>query len=231
MILSKTTGLSTFSSPRNQRRGDRRPRVLEHMVDTVLYFEGIGHPIEFSAVKNRFGSTNEIGVFEMKEGGLKKFPTRLNFSRRTPHRCPRLRGHLQSRRNPADPRRLQALVSPTSYGMPRRTAIGFDPNRSLSSSPSWKRRSGESGQQDIFVNVAGGVKVDEPAVDLGVVCAVASSYLDKPIHQKPWSSGKSALPAKYGNSPGGSAHQGGFQAGLPAMSFTSEQSDAPIPKV
>jgi DNA repair protein RadA/Sms len=189
MVLSKTTGLSTFLIGHVTKEGAiAGPRVLEHMVDTVLYFEGDrGHPYRIlRAVKNRFGSTNEIGVFEMKEGGLEEVanPSELFLAER-PIDVPGsvVISSLEGTRPILV--ELQALVSPTSYGMPRRTAIGVDPNRvSLLVAVLEKKVGLNLAQQDIFVNVAGGVRVDEPAVDLGVVCAVASSYLDKPIPSK-----------------------------------------------
>jgi DNA repair protein RadA/Sms len=189
MVLSKTTGLSTFLIGHVTKEGAiAGPRVLEHMVDTVLYFEGDrGHPYRIlRAVKNRFGSTNEIGVFEMKEGGLEEVsnPSELFLAER-PIDVPGsvVVSSLEGTRPILV--ELQALVSPSSYGMPRRTAIGVDPNRvSLLVAVLEKKVGLNLAQQDIFVNVAGGVRVDEPAVDLGIVSAVASSYLDKPIPSK-----------------------------------------------
>ena len=189
MILSKTTGLSTFLIGHVTKEGAiAGPRVLEHMVDTVLYFEGDrGHPYRIlRAVKNRFGSTNEIGVFEMKDGGLAEVvnPSELFLAER-PINVPGsvVISSIEGSRPILV--ELQALVSPTSYGMPRRTSIGVDSNRvSLLVAVLEKKVGMNLAQQDIFVNVAGGVRVDEPAADLGVVAAVASSFLDKPIPPK-----------------------------------------------
>ncbi len=189
MLLSKSTNVSTFLIGHVTKEGAiAGPRVLEHMVDTVLYFEGDrGHPYRIlRAVKNRFGSTNEIGVFEMKDGGLEEVanPSELFLAER-PINVPGsvVISSLEGSRPILV--ELQALVSPTSYGMPRRTAIGVDPNRvSLLVAVLEKKVGISLAQQDIFVNVAGGVRVDEPAVDLGVVSAVASSSLDKPIPSK-----------------------------------------------
>jgi DNA repair protein RadA/Sms len=189
MLLSKSTGLSTFLIGHVTKEGAiAGPRVLEHIVDTVLYFEGDrGHPYRIlRAVKNRFGSTNEIGVFEMKDGGLEEVanPSELFLAER-PIDVPGsvVISSLEGSRPILV--ELQALVSPTSYGMPRRTAIGVDPNRvSLLVAVLEKKVGMNLAQQDIFVNVAGGVRVEEPAVDLGVVSAVASSFLDKPIPSK-----------------------------------------------
>lgn len=186
MFHAKSTGLATFIIGHVTKEGAiAGPRVLEHMVDTVLYFEGDrGHPYRIlRAVKNRFGSTNEIGVFEMKEGGLAEVanPSALFLAER-PIDVPGsvVISCLEGSRPVLV--ELQALVSPTSYGMPRRTAIGVDANRlSLLVAVLEKKVGMNLGQQDIFVNVAGGVHVEEPAVDLGLISAVASSFLDKPI--------------------------------------------------
>jgi DNA repair protein RadA/Sms len=137
-------------------------------------------------VKNRFGSTNEIGVFEMKDGGLEEVanPSELFLAER-PIDVPGsvVISSLEGTRPILV--ELQALVTPSSYGMPRRTAIGVDPNRvSLLVAVLEKKVGMTLANQDIFVNVAGGVRVEEPAVDLGVVSAVASSFLDKPIPAK-----------------------------------------------
>ena len=189
MVLSKSTGLSTFLIGHVTKEGAiAGPRVLEHIVDTVLYFEGDrGHPYRIlRAVKNRFGSTNEIGVFEMKDGGLEEVanPSELFLAER-PINVPGsvVISSLEGSRPILV--ELQALVSPSSYGMPRRTAIGVDPNRvSLLVAVLEKKVGMNLAQQDIFVNVAGGVRVDEPAADLGVISAVASSFVDKPIPSK-----------------------------------------------
>ena len=186
MVLSKSTGLSTFLIGHVTKEGAiAGPRVLEHIVDTVLYFEGDrGHPYRIlRAVKNRFGSTNEIGVFEMKDGGLEEVanPSELFLAER-PIDVPGsvVISSLEGTRPILV--ELQALVSPSSYGMPRRTAIGVDPNRvSLLVAVLEKKVGMNLAQQDIFVNVAGGVRIDEPAADLGVISAVASSFVDRPI--------------------------------------------------
>jgi DNA repair protein RadA/Sms len=189
MVLSKSANVSTFLIGHVTKEGAiAGPRVLEHIVDTVLYFEGDrGHPYRIlRAVKNRFGSTNEIGVFEMKDGGLEEVanPSELFLAER-PINVPGsvVISSLEGTRPILV--ELQALVTSTSYGMPRRTAIGVDPNRvSLLVAVLEKKVGLTLANQDIFVNVAGGVRVDEPAVDLGVVSAVASSFLDKPIASK-----------------------------------------------
>jgi len=161
------------------------PRVLEHIVDVVLYLEG--EP--FSAyrllrcVKNRFGSTNEVGIFEMKSEGLVEVdnPSRAFLSRRGSEAVgsvvvPTLEG---SRPLLVE---IQALTNPTSFGLPRRTANGVDFNRLLLVAAVLARRVGlKLGNQDIMVNVAGGLKVGEPAADLGVALAIASSFRDMEV--------------------------------------------------
>jgi len=156
------------------------PRVLEHIVDVVLYLEG--EP--FSAyrllrgVKNRFGSTNEIGVFEMKEQGLVEVdnPSQAFISQRGAEAVgsavvPTLEG---SRPLLVE---IQALTNPTSFGLPRRTANGVDYNRLLLIAAVIAKRVGlKLGNQDIMVNVAGGLKIGEPAADLGIALAIASSF-------------------------------------------------------
>lgn len=161
------------------------PRVLEHMVDTVLYFEGErGHAYRIlRAVKNRFGSTNEIGVFEMKDSGLTevKDPSRLFLAERPINVpgsvvVPSLEG---SRPILVE---LQALVSQTNFGVPRRTAMGVDPNRVSLLVAVLEKKAGLSLiNQDLFLNVAGGMRIDEPAIDLGIAAALAGSFLDRPI--------------------------------------------------
>ncbi len=189
MVLSKSTGLATFLIGHVTKEGAiAGPRVLEHMVDTVLYFEGDrGHPYRIlRAVKNRFGSTNEIGVFEMKDGGLEEVanPSQLFLAER-PIDVPGSVVIASVEGSRPILVELQALVSPSSYGMPRRTAMGVDPNRvSLLVAVLEKKVGLNLAQQDIFVNIAGGVRVEEPAVDLGVISAVASSFLNKAIPSK-----------------------------------------------
>lgn len=161
------------------------PKILEHLVDTVLYFEGdASHTFRIiRAIKNRYGSTNEIGVFEMKETGLSQVgnPSRIFLEERPENASgsiviPCLEGTRPLLLE------IQALVCPSPFGMPRRTAIGVDHNRiSLLVAVIAKRMGIEMGDQDIFVNVAGGLKVDEPAADLGIVAAMISSFLNRPV--------------------------------------------------
>lgn len=161
------------------------PRVLEHMVDTVLYFEGDrGHSFRvLRAVKNRFGSTNEIGVFEMKEQGLQPVenPSALFLAER-PVEVPGSVVVAAMEGTRPILVELQALVSPTALGTPRRTTLGLDHNRVAVLVAILEKKMGlHLAGHDIFANVAGGVRLDEPAADLGAVLAVASSFVDRPI--------------------------------------------------
>lgn len=161
------------------------PKVLEHMVDTVLYIEGeANHAFRIlRAVKNRFGSTNEIGVFEMKDSGLVEVasPSEFFLSGRTqPSSGSVVMAGLEGSRPILV--ELQALVVSTPFAFPRRTAQGVDPNRvSLLVAVMEKRLGIRLINHDIFLNIAGGIKVDEPGVDLGVISAIASSSRDKLI--------------------------------------------------
>ena len=186
MQVAKGDGIPTFIVGHVTKDGSiAGPRMLEHMVDTVLYFEGDpGHPYRIlRAVKNRFGSTNEIGVFSMGEAGLAEVtnPSELFLAERPEGAAgsavvPALEG---SRPILVE---LQALVSGSSYGTPRRTTMGIDHNRvSLLVAVLEKKVGLSLLAQDIFLNVAGGVRLAEPAVDLGVMAALASSHLNKPI--------------------------------------------------
>ncbi|CAD7781148.1 DNA repair protein RadA [Candidatus Methanoperedenaceae archaeon GB50] len=155
------------------------------MVDTVLYFEGEkGHPHRIlCAVKNRFGSTNEIGVFEMQEYGLVEVnnPSELFLAERPVNTSGSVIVPILEGSRPILIE-LQALTSPSFLAMPRRTSIGVDPYRlNLLVAILEKKVGLNLGQQDIFFNVAGGVKIEEPAADLGIVTAIASSFLNKPI--------------------------------------------------
>ncbi len=161
------------------------PKVLEHMVDTVLYFEGDrGHVFRIlRSVKNRYGSTNEIGVFEMKDTGLAEVgnPSRIFLEERPQNVSGSVVIACLEGTRPLLVE-IQALVSQSPLGMPRRTAVGVEHNRiSLLVAVLGKRLGMELGDQDIFVNVAGGLKVDEPAADLGIISAMMSSFLDRPV--------------------------------------------------
>ncbi|RJQ49430.1 MAG: DNA repair protein RadA [Nitrospiraceae bacterium] len=161
------------------------PKVLEHIVDTVLYFEGDkGHPFRIlRAVKNRFGSTNEIGVFEMQESGLKEVdnPSQLFLSER-PLNVPGSVVTVSLEGTRPLLVEIQALVSATNFGVPRRTALGVDYNRiNLLIAVLDKRLGMHLGGMDIFVNVVGGLRIDEPAIDLGIIAAIASSFKNSVI--------------------------------------------------
>jgi DNA repair protein RadA/Sms len=186
MMLAKGSGIPVFIVGHVTKDGSiAGPRVLEHMVDTVLYFEGdAGHPFRIlRAVKNRFGSTNEIGVFEMKEEGLRevKNPSELFLSERPLGVAGSVVVAALEGSRPLLVE-IQALVTASSFGVPRRTTIGVDHNRLALLVAVLEKKIGLSlAGQDIFVNVAGGVRLNEPAVDLGMVVAVASSHLDKTV--------------------------------------------------
>jgi DNA repair protein RadA/Sms len=183
MSWAKTSGVPVFISGHVTKEGAiAGPRVLEHIVDVVLYLEGE----QFSAyrllrcVKNRFGSTNEIGVFEMKEKGLIEVenPSLAFLSQRQDEAVGSVVVPVIEGSRPLLVE-IQALTNATSFGMPRRTANGVDFNRLLIITAVLSRRLGlKLGNQDIIVNVTGGLKIDEPAADLGIALAIASSYRD-----------------------------------------------------
>ena len=187
MIHAKRTGMPTFLIGHVTKDGAiAGPRVLEHIVDTVLYFEGDkGHSFRIlRAVKNRFGSTNEIGVFEMKESGLAEVanPSEMFLAERPADATGSV---VVSSLEGSRPilAELQALVAPSKLTMPRRTCIGVDFNRvSLLLAVLEKRVGMHLMGMDVFVNIVGGLTIDEPAVDLGVIAAVASSFREKAIH-------------------------------------------------
>ncbi len=186
ILNAKKTGIPIFLIGHVTKDGAiAGPKVLEHMVDTVLYFEGdSGHAFRIvRSVKNRFGPTNEIAVFEMKGNGLSEVtnPSALFLSERP-------KGAAGSAVVPSIEGtrpvlvEIQSLVSETTFGIPRRTTIGVDHNRvSLLAAVLDKVCGFRLGNHDIFINVAGGVKLDEPAVDLGIVSSMMSSFLDRPI--------------------------------------------------
>jgi DNA repair protein RadA/Sms len=189
MHMAKNEGLPTFIVGHVTKDGSiAGPRMLEHMVDTVLYFEGdAGHPYRIlRAVKNRFGSTNEIGVFEMKDIGLTEVPnpSELFLAERPRDAAGSVVVPAMEGSRPILIE-LQALVSGAAFGNPRRTAMGIDSNRvSLLVAVLEKKVGYSLLSQDIFLNVAGGARLNEPAVDLGVIAALASSYLNCPVPQR-----------------------------------------------
>ncbi len=184
--LAKTKGIPTFLVGHVTKEGSiAGPRVLEHTVDTVLYFEGEPQYAVriLRAVKNRFGSTNEIGVFEMRSSGLVEV---LNPSERfLSERRDNISGSVViSSIEGTRPLllELQALVAPANFGTPRWLATGVDRNRVSLILAVLDRRVGLHIQNsDVFVNIAGGVNVDEPGIDLGIAIAIASNYRDAPI--------------------------------------------------
>ncbi len=186
MVFAKSTETPTFLVGHVTKDGAiAGPRVLEHIVDTVLYFEGGGaHPYRvLRAHKNRFGSASEIGVFEMKARGLAEVqnPSALFLSER-PEGAPgsAVAAALSGTRTLLV--EVQALVSPTSFGTPRRTALGVDSNRVALLAAVLEKKVGiDILGCDLFVNVAGGLTLDDPAADLACVAALASSFRDRAL--------------------------------------------------
>ncbi len=210
LFLAKGRGLTTFLIGHVTKDGNLAgPKSLEHIVDTVLYFEGEKHQHHriVRAVKNRFGAVSELGVFEMTGSGLMPVanPSALFLAERlagTPGSAvvPTIEG---SRPMLVE---VQALVSPSSFGTPKRTSLGLDPNRtSLLLAVLEKRVGLELLGDDVFVSVAGGLEVDEPAADLGVAAAVASSLRNRPLP---------AHTAVFGEIGLGGEVRGAAQAGL-----------------
>ena len=173
------------------------PKVLEHIVDTVLYFEGDkGSSFRIlRAVKNRFGAANEIGVFEMTEAGLKEVdnPSKL-FLSEMPVNVPGSIVTVSLEGTRPLLVEIQALVTTSSFGVPRRTALGVDNNRvNLLIAVLDKRIGMHLGGMDVFVNVVGGLRIDEPAIDMGVIAAIASSLKNRPIETGTFTFGEVGL--------------------------------------
>lgn len=189
MRLAKEGNVSIFIVGHVTKEGTvAGPRVLEHMVDTVLYFEGDRHASYriLRGVKNRFGSTNEIGVFEMKNEGLTEVPNPSEFmlSGKPENSSGSIVSCSMEGTRPILVE-IQALVSKTSFGFPRRQSAGSDTNRlNLLMAVLEKRLNLALYDQDAYVNIAGGIKVTEPAVDLGIVMAIISSYKNRAIDDK-----------------------------------------------
>jgi DNA repair protein RadA/Sms len=186
LFLAKARGVTTFLIGHVTKDGSLAgPKSLEHIVDTVLYFEGEKrqHHRIVRAVKNRFGAVSELGVFEMTETGLAPVPNpSALFLAERPLGSPgsAVVATLEGSRPVLV--EVQALVSPTSFGTPRRTSLGVDPNRtSLLLAVLEKRVGLQLLGDDVFVSVAGGLDVSEPAADLGVAAAVASSFRNRPV--------------------------------------------------
>ncbi|OGP75849.1 MAG: DNA repair protein RadA [Deltaproteobacteria bacterium RBG_16_64_85] len=186
VFYGKKAGMSVFLVGHVTKEGTiAGPRVLEHLVDTVLYFEGEkGHPYRIlKAVKNRFGSTNEIGVFEMRASGLSEVadPSGLFLSERSGDTSGALVFPAIEGTRPLLVE-VQALASQSFLAMPRRTTLGADTNRVILLCAILEKKAGFSlYNQDIFVNVAGGFELDETAADLALLCAVAASFKDQVI--------------------------------------------------
>jgi len=184
MRIGKTKGVAIFIVGHVTKEGSiAGPRLLEHMVDTVLYFEGERHHSYriLRAVKNRFGSTNEMGIFEMKELGLEEVanPSEIFLEERSQGAAGSTVVASMEGTRPVLVE-IQALVTPTSFNNPRRMATGIDHSRvSLIMAVLEKRAGMLLQQQDAYLKVAGGVKLDEPAIDLAVAASIASSFRDK----------------------------------------------------
>ena len=184
--LAKTSGISVFVIGHVTKEGTiAGPRVLEHIVDTVLYLEGDRFQAYrlLRSVKNRFGATSEVGVFEMREGGLVEVtnPSEAFLAERMINAAGSAIAVTMEGTRPILVE-IQGLTSPTQFGNARRTPNGVDFNRLLLISAVLSRRVGlKLAEQDIFVNVVGGIQIDEPAADLAVAAAIASSWRDVPV--------------------------------------------------
>jgi DNA repair protein RadA/Sms len=184
MRLAKTNGIPIFIVGHVTKEGAiAGPRLLEHMVDTVLYFEGERHHTYriLRSVKNRFGSTNEMGIFEMREEGLREVlnPSEVFLEERSKGVAGSTVVASMEGTRPVLVE-IQALLSPSSFGNPRRMATGLDHNRVPLLMAVLEKRAGLLLQnQDAYVKVAGGVKLDEPAIDLAVAVSIASSFRDQ----------------------------------------------------
>lgn len=189
MQLAKGLGISIFIVGHVTKEGTvAGPRVLEHMVDTVLYFEGDRHATYriLRGVKNRFGSTNEIGVFEMRQNGLVEVenPSEFMLNGKPEHASGSIVACSMEGTRPILIE-IQALVCNSNFGVPRRTAAGTDYNRvNLLMAVLEKRLGLHLSNYDAYVNIAGGVKMNEPAIDLGIVMAIASSYKNIAVDEK-----------------------------------------------
>jgi DNA repair protein RadA/Sms len=187
--LAKGLGVSIFIVGHVTKEGTvAGPRVLEHMVDTVLYFEGDRHASYriLRGVKNRFGSTNEIGVFEMREKGLMevKNPSEFMLNGKPEGASGSVVACTMEGTRPMLIE-IQALVCTSNFGIPRRQATGTDFNRlNLLMAVLEKRVGLQILGQDAYVNIAGGLKIQETALDLGIIMAIVSSYKNRPIDEK-----------------------------------------------
>jgi len=186
MAIAKGREITTFLVGHVTKDGAiAGPRVLEHMVDTVLQFEGQrGQPFRLlRAIKNRFGSTDELGTFEMSELGMREVtnPSELFLAERVEGASGSIVSCSYEGTRPLLVE-VQALVSPSVYGSPRRTTLGVDSNRVAMLLAILEKKAGlDVAGADVFINVAGGLRLDEPAVDLGVLVALASSHIDRAV--------------------------------------------------
>lgn len=188
MKISKKMGISTFIVGHVTKEGSLAgPKLLEHMVDTVIHFEGERYNTYrlIRAVKNRFGSTNELGVFEMRETGLVELenPSKVLISEKPKEVSGSV---IISSVEGTRPMLLemQALVSPTNYGIPKRTSNGVDYNRVGMLLAVLEKRVGLQIQnQDVYINIVGGIKINEPSIDLGIAVSVASSFKNKEVDE------------------------------------------------
>ncbi len=189
MQIAKGEGITIFIVGHVTKEGVvAGPRVLEHMVDTVLYFEGDRHASYriLRGVKNRFGSTNEIGVFEMREQGLAEVenPSEFMLDGRPEGASGAVVACAMEGTRPML-LEVQALVTQSNLGIPRRTAAGTDHNRvNLLMAVLEKRCHYEMSRYDAYVNIAGGMKMNEPALDLSIIMALVSSLKDRPVDEK-----------------------------------------------
>ncbi|MED1205689.1 DNA repair protein RadA [Heyndrickxia acidicola] len=185
MRIAKTKGIAIFIVGHVTKEGSiAGPRMLEHMVDTVLYFEGERHHTYriLRAVKNRFGSTNELAILEMKEFGLEEVenPSEIFLEERSKGAAGSTVVASMEGTRPVLVE-IQALISPSMFGVPRRMATGIDHNRVPLLMAVLEKRVGMLlANHDAYLKVAGGVKIDEPAVDLAVAVSIASSFRDQP---------------------------------------------------
>lgn len=186
MQIAKKENITVFVVGHVTKEGTvAGPRILEHMVDTVLYFEGDRHASYrvLRAVKNRFGSTDEIGVFEMRSSGLREVdnPSEFLLEGRAVGSSGSVISCAMEGTRPLL-LEIQALTTHTTFPVPRRTAVGIDYNRvNLLMAVIEKRMGVMMGDQDAYINIAGGIRIAEPAIDLGLILALISSYKNSPL--------------------------------------------------
>lgn len=187
--FAKETGTPVFLIGHITKDGSiAGPKLLEHMVDTVLQFEGDRHHVYriLRSIKNRFGSTNEIGIYEMQMGGLREVsnPSEILISQRDENLSGvSVSASIEGMRSLLI--ETQALVSAAVYGTPQRNSNGYDSKRLNMLLAVLEKKCGlRMGLQDVFVNIAGGIRVEDPAIDLGVIAAIVSSYENLPVDQQ-----------------------------------------------